>query len=157
MANMAKLVTLAKEINEIKSTLKSVVLIEALILWSLLNGCAPPPQSVQESRMYAPEAIREDFTTLYQNLQASAYDLFIYTDKAEYDVEYERLLGTITEPMTAHEVSRLFQSFVVMAKMSHCTLEFPIEAFRDWYESGGHFIPFDVVFDGDRVLIAVDW
>lgn len=126
----------------------------ALLAGSLL--ALRPPQ-VQEGRTYSPEVIREDFATLYRNLEDSAYDLFIYTTKAELDAEYERLLGTITKPMTAHEVARLFQSFVVMARMSHCTMGFPVEAFREWYRSGGHFFPFDLVFDGERPLIATDW
>jgi C-terminal processing protease CtpA/Prc len=114
-------------------------------------------QSTQELQTYTPEAIREDFATLYRNLQDSAYDLFIFTDKTEFDAEYERLLSTLTEPMTAHEVSKLFQSFVVKAKISHCTIQFPIGAFREWYGAGGRFFPFDLVFDGDRPLISVDW
>jgi len=132
----------------------SVLTVLSPAVWWLLGF---EPARAQQPAQFPPEAIRGDFATLYQNLKASAYDLFIYTDKTEFDAEYERLLGTITEPMTAHEVSRLFQSFVVMAKISHCTIEFPIEAFRDWYRSGGHFFPFDLVFDGDRALIAVDW
>lgn len=141
------------------SVRRFAALFMALPLWILLTGgsFAPDVQAYQESQTYPPEAVREDFATLYRDLEASAYDLFIYTDKTEFDAEYERLLGTITEPMTAHEVNRLFQSFVVMAKISHCSMGFPSEAFRDWYQSGGHFFPFDLVFDGDRAFIATDW
>lgn len=111
----------------------------------------------QEPERFPPEAIIEDFSTLYRDLQDSAYDLFIYTEKAEFDAEYERILGTITEPMTAHEVGRLFLPFVVMARMSHCSIEMPSGAYRDWYRSGGRWFPFDLAFDGVQARIAVDW
>ncbi len=105
-------------------------------------------------RTYSPETIREDLATLYHDLEVSPYDLFIFTDKTELDTEYERLLGTITEPMTTRDAARMFQSFVVKAKISHLTVEFPVEAFREWYRAGGRLFPFDLVFDGDRPLIA---
>ncbi len=103
-----------------------VVVLGALTMCVPFAGCRTTPQPDQATRTYSPRAIRDDFATLYRTLQDSAYDLFIYTDKTVLDAEYERLLDTITDPMSAHEVSRLFQSFVVMARMSHCTIEFPI-------------------------------
>lgn len=139
------------------SAQRLAVVLGTLTVCSAFAGCRSSPQPAQPTLTYSARAIRDDFATLYRTLQDSAYDLFIYTDKTVLDAEYERLLGTITEPMSAHEVSRLFQSFVVMARMSHCTIEFPIEAYRDWYRSGGRLLPFDIIFSGDRVLIAVDW
>jgi hypothetical protein len=135
------------------------ILFPALILCILLTvgRSASASEPAQEGKTYSPEAVREDFATLYRNLEASAYDLFIHTDKTEFDAEYERLLGTITGPMTALEASRLFQSFVVLARISHCTIQFPVEAFQEWYRSGGRFFPFDLTFDGKRAFIVFDW
>lgn len=112
---------------------------------------------LQQPERYPPEAIREDFATLYRDLQDSAYDLFLFTEKAEFDAEYEKIMGSITEPMTGHQVGRLFQPFAVMANISHCTMSIPTAAYRAWYRSGGHWFPFDLVFDGERALIGTDW
>ena len=127
--------------------------------WILLAGwvCDSASEPGQQAQTYPPETIREDFATLYRDLQDSAYDLFIFTDKSEYDAEYERLLAAITEPMTAKEADQLFQSFVVMAKMSHCTVQLPVDEYREWYRAGGRWFPFDLVLDGERPLIATDW
>lgn len=106
---------------------------------------------------YSVEEIREDFAYLYETLQASTYDLFLNTEKSDFDREYERIYNSISEPMTYLQINRLFQPFVALAGFSHCTLDFPSVAYRRWYEDGGRFFPFDITFAGDRMLVLINW
>lgn len=107
--------------------------------------------------LYSPEAIREDFEYLYETLQATAYDLFLNTEKSNFDKEYKRIHDSIREPMSYLQANRLFQPFVALARFSHCKVDFPSAAFEKWYREGGHFFPFDITFAGDRMLVTANW
>lgn len=111
----------------------------------------------KEPVVYSAEAVREDLGFLYETLQASTYDLFLNTSKTEYDKAFEELLNSITGPMTYLEISRLFEPFVVLAGFTHCTLNFPSEAFQQFSDNGGRFIPFEISFWKGKVLISANW
>jgi len=108
-------------------------------------------------RLYSVNEVREDFSYLYETLQISSYDLFLNTKKPEYDSAFRQVLDSISGPMSLLEVSRLFQPFVILAGFSHCALEFPSEPYRQFYQNGGHWFPFEIIFQGDKVLIAANW
>jgi hypothetical protein len=110
----------------------------ALILVCLLtspitiNGAENIPSN--EPILYSVEAVREDFSFLYETLQISSYDLFLNTTRTDYDNAFEQVMNSITDPMTYLEINRLFQPFVVLAGFSHCALDFPSEVYQRFYQ-----------------------
>ena len=133
----------------------------ALILICLLtppittNGAENLPSN--EPVTYSAEAVREDLAFLYKTLQISSYDLFLNTTKTDYDKAFEQVMNSITGPMTYLEINRLFKPFVVLAGFFHCTLDFPSEVYRQFKQSGGRLIPFEISFWGGKVLLSANW
>jgi len=129
----------------------------ALVLISLFahpvttHGAEDPPSNGPV--VYSAESVREDLAFLYYTLEASIYDLFINTSKADYDRAFKQAMESITGPMTYLEVSRLVRPFVVLAGFSHCTSYFPSEAYEQFGQNGGRFIPFEISFWQGKVLI----
>jgi hypothetical protein len=132
----------------------------ALILIFLLtppiatNGAENLPSN--EPITYSAEAVREDLVFLYETLQISTYDLFLNTPKTDYDNAFEQVMNSITGPMTEHEINRLFKPFVVLAGFSHCTVDFPSEAYRQFKQNGGRLIPFKINFWEGKVLLSAN-
>lgn len=106
---------------------------------------------------YSAEAVREDLAFLYETLQASSYDLFLNTSKTDYDRAFEQAMSSITGPMTYLEVSRLVRPFVVRAGFVHLWSDFPSGEYRQFRESGGRLIPFDIGFWEGKVLLTANW
>ena len=120
------------------------LLIFLLVLPLTTNGAEAPPTNAPLT--YPAQAVRDDLAFLYETLQVSTYDLFLNASKADYDKAYEQAMGSITGPMTYLEVSRLVRPFVVLAGFSHCTSYFPSEAYEQFHQNGGKFIPFEISF-----------
>lgn len=119
------------------------------------NGAENLPSS--EPAVYSAEAAREDLAFLYETLQISTYDLFLNTSKTDYDNAFEQVMNSITGPMTYLEISRLFEPFVTLAGFTHCTSYFPSEAYRQFHENGGRFIPIEISFREGKVLLSANW
>jgi C-terminal processing protease CtpA/Prc len=133
----------------------ALVLIYQLALPITANGAENLPSN--EPGPYSAEAVREDFAYLYETLQISSYNLFLNTNKPDYDRAFEQVMNSITGPMTFLEINRLFQPFVVLAGFSHCVLDFPSETYQRFYQNGGRWIPFEISFRGDKVLLSANW
>ena len=74
--------------------------------------------------------IVEDFEYLYKNLEASHYNLYVNQSKETFDAEYERIIETIPRSLTILEIYRLFQPFVALSGMEHCTTVIPVDAIK---------------------------
>jgi hypothetical protein len=98
---------------------------------------------LDEVTRYSRSDVRAELAYLYDTLQAVSYDLYRVTAKPEFDEAYKDLYESISAPLTALDINRRFQPFIALAGLSHCKIEFPSEAYRHWYESGGKFFPLD--------------
>ena len=58
------------------------------------------------SATFSPEEVRQDLKFLYETLQASHYDLFAHTPKADYDRAYQQAYDAIKQPMDDLEAYR---------------------------------------------------
>jgi len=121
------------------------------------NGTAARKNDSDEVTRYSEEEVHAELTYLYETLQAVSYDLYRTTSKSEFDEAFNALHRSITAPMTALEINRQFQSFVVLAGLSHCQIEYPSDAYRQWYQGGGKFFPFDIAFSDNRAIIVANW
>ncbi len=133
----------------------ALVLIFLFIHPITTNGAESLPSN--EPVVYSAETVREDLAFLYETLQISSYDLFLNTTKADYDRAFEQVMNSITGPMTYLEISRLFEPFVSLAGFTHCTSYFPSEAYKQFHENGGRFIPFEISFWEGKVLLSANW
>ena len=123
----------------------------------LLAACASDcGAQIAGAPRYSAEALREDFATLYEGLQASHYDLFANTPRPAFDEAYERMRTEIDGPMTALEARVLFQRFVALSHVAHARLDFPSAEFGAYREAGGVAFPLSTRTDGGRIFVAQD-
>jgi hypothetical protein len=117
--------------------LRNLALLAAFLLASSTRMAAGDVGNLGEVIRYSRADVRAELTYLYDTLQAVSYDLYRVTAKPEFDEAYKDLYESISEPLTALDINRRFQPFIALAGLSHCKIEFPSEAYRHWYESGG--------------------
>ena len=129
-----------------------------LVMLSLSTATFGFSQAPEEARLkmqqYTAAQVREDFHYLHQTLQTSSYNLYETTPKVAFDREFQRIDSLLNRTFTKIEVIRLFQRFVVLSRLGHCTMDPPFWDVYDIYKgNGGTLFPFDVRINGAHVLI----
>jgi hypothetical protein len=128
----------------------------------LLAGAVPGPhaaiaQQATPNEKFSPSAVRADFEYLYKTLQGTHYDLYVSTPKEVFDRAFVRTTRRINKPMTQMEVHRVFQPFVALSKLAHCSLGFPYGAYGQYRMDGGRVFPFELVILGRRTFVKENY
>ncbi|WDF57177.1 S41 family peptidase [Mucilaginibacter sp. KACC 22063] len=112
-------------------------------------------QQAKQPAFYAAKEVREDFHYLYTTLQQNHYNLFVNTPKKEYDQAYRELEGKIKDHMSLIEVNRLFQPFIALSGLAHCSIAFPFRpAYLDYLKQGGKVFPLDIAVNHEQVYVT---
>ncbi len=105
-----------------------------------------------QTKTFSHTEIVEDFKFLYENLEASHYDLFTNTSKQKYDKVYRSKLESITDSMSSQQALRLFQPFVALDQHAHCQI-LPFNLYGEYYENNGTVFPLNLCFRNDKVYV----
>ncbi len=105
-------------------------------------------------KKYSPEEVKADLKYLYQTLQDSHYNLFVFTKKKTFDEAYQKMQASIKDSMDFITINRLFQPFIAMSGLAHCN-SYPFSpAYVDYAKQGGTVFPFNVSIDNGRMWIS---
>ena len=134
----------------------------ALGLLGMVYSCFAQKTSLFAIQLpaYSAVAVSHDLDYVYQTLQASTYNLFVTTPKAVYDREFNRLKASLVgqDSLSQVETSKLFQRFVALAQLEHCSVAPPFGAvFTHYKASGGTLFPFTVQINGEQVIIKQNY
>ncbi|RTE86564.1 MULTISPECIES: S41 family peptidase [Gammaproteobacteria] len=110
--------------------------------------------AVTHANTFNEQQIKDDFAQLYEDLQSSSYNFFAHTDKDTFDRHYLEFQNQINGNMTQLEVHRLFLRFVALADIAHTRIDFPIQFFREFLNSGGKTLPLSIRVEADSVIIT---
>lgn len=125
----------------------------ALLLSALPITAATPAK--KDTRLYSPEEVRADLREMYQQLQASHFDLFARRPKAEYDARFEQTLRLLDRPMSLFEVEVAFEKFAAFGRVAHARVDFPAADFAAYREADGKILPLFVrVSEGGAVYVT---
>jgi C-terminal processing protease CtpA/Prc len=103
---------------------------------------------------FSPERIRRDLSFLYETLQASHYDLFVHTTKADYTDAYEQALGRVDRPLDPREAYRILQPFAALAGVAHCNVGLPFQTvYVPHVMQEGKVVPFDITFSDGKAFV----
>lgn len=112
----------------------------------------------QPVTLFSPREIRNDLEYLRKTLEASHYDFYALTEKEVLDSLYNKLEMSIHDSLSALQVFRLFQPYVVASKMSHCYMDYPWnDYFGDYIPRGGTVFPMDLYFLNNKVRIKANF
>ena len=99
--------------------MKKIIVFTLLLGWTSLLFA-------QNQAKFSKKQLRQDLKYLYQTLQKTHYNLYATTPKKAYDKAYRVLRQSLKDSLTLLETYRVFQPFVALAKMGHCTTDHPI-------------------------------
>ncbi len=107
----------------------------------------------QGSRIFSAEELRDDFKYLYKTLDATHYDLYANTEKEVFDQEYKKIYDSINDSLSLIQINRLFQPFVALCRLGHCSLEPPFSSYGSYLQNGGTVFPLNVYFKDKQVFV----
>ncbi|MEM1180043.1 MAG: S41 family peptidase [Acidobacteriota bacterium] len=115
-----------------------------------VQGADPEPAAAT----FTPEQLREDFTTLYGQLEEAHFNLYVHASKADYDARFKADLAALDRPLDSFETATTFQRFMAFGRIGHARIDTPSGAYGDYRAGGGTAPPFFFrVIDG-RVLVT---
>lgn len=107
---------------------------------------------------FSQQDVLHDFDELYQSLIDTHYDPFAYTPESEFQSHFKALRATINEPSYGKkDVVTLFQQLVSQLQNGHTEIEFPIDAYFAYVESGGTLFPLDLAFEEGKALVRANY
>ncbi len=99
------------------------------------------------------DALRADFTQLYQSLQEAHFDVYANLSKQQYDNHFTEYLAGITQPMTDAEARLYFQRFVALGDVAHANIALPVDNYLAFRENGGRSLPLFPAIRGKRIFV----
>ena len=123
------------------------------VIWLLFSLSSPAADTTAAETLSAKQ-VREDFTELYQTLQAAHANLYAHQSKAEYDALYKRMLESFTKPLTRTETEIAFQRFVAFGRVAHARIDGLQIRFGSYRQQGGRALPIGVRIQDGAVWIA---
>lgn len=133
----------------------------ALLLGSLLAvpACSAPPPTDPRTADAAPvatipaAALREDFDTLYAQLQAAHYDLFARRTKTDYDALYASMRRELSGPLSPDDARLRFTRFVAYGRVAHARIDLPVDRWAAFRDAGGRALPLALRVEGEDVFV----
>lgn len=114
--------------------------------------------SAQNKTKFSKKQLKKDLAYLYKTLKKTHYDLYAFTHKKAYDKAYRQLRRSFKDSLNVMETYRLFQPFVALAKMAHCTTNYPFQrAYGTFIGEGGKLFPLNVTVYKEKAYIKVNY
>ena len=128
-----------------------------LIVFTLCLGWAPWLLA-QTQPKFSKKQLRQDLKYLYQTLQKTHYNLYATTSKKAYDKAYRVLRHSLKDSLTLLETYQVFQPFVALAKMGHCTTDHPFQrAYGPFLKGRGKVFPLNITIDKGKALVKTNY
>lgn len=108
----------------------------------------------QTTAKFSSQLVREDFDYLYESLQSTHYNLFVFQSKKKYDSLYNQLrLNIYGDSLTQLQTVTLYQRLASFANTGHCEIDFPAKSYIDYAYAGGTVFPLELAFEKGKVYI----
>lgn len=131
--------------------MKKIIVFTLLLGWTSLLFA-------QNQAKFSKKQLRQDLKYLYQTLQKTHYNLYATTPKKAYDKAYRVLRQSLKDSLTLLETYRVFQPFVALAKMGHCTTDHPFRrAYGPFLKNGGKVFPLNITIDQGEALVKTNY
>jgi len=136
---------------------KPYLLMKKLIVFTLCLGWVSGLLA-QTQPKFSKKQLRHDLKYLYKTLQETHYNLYATTSKKAYDKAYWVLRQSLKDSLTLLETYRVFQPFVALAKMGHCTTDHPFQrSYEPFLKGGGKVFPLNITIDQGKALVKTNY
>lgn len=145
--------------NNIVSTMKLISFFLLLLTYSLSVAVDAANQqsantAAKPESLIAVADLKADLQQLYAGLQMAHADLYANTGKQVYDGHFDKLMASITQPMSRLEAAIMLQKFVAVGKVAHARIDYLSEAFEQYRSAGGKALPIYVRIDEGRWTVT---
>ena len=110
------------------------------------------------AQQFSKEEVLSDLTYLRSSLEATHFDLYGHTTKAEFEKNFKAVKAQIRkDSFSLKEVTNLFQRVVAATNNAHTRVPFPVPSYIAYFEAGGTVFPLEVAIENDEVYIRKNW
>ena len=107
---------------------------------------------------FSKQEVIHDLEILRKSLVETHYNVYAYTSKATFQSTYEEVKGKIKkDSLTLLETTNLFQQLISVVNNGHTSIDFPIQPYIAYAQSGGTLFPLEIAFEYDKALVRKNW
>lgn len=107
---------------------------------------------------FSKKNVLEDLESLKTVLETSHYDLFAYTNKKDYTATYATIKDQIRQDsLTLLQTTNLFQQLTTIVNNGHTYIDFPIQPYIQYVQSGGTLFPLEIAFENGKAYVRKNW
>jgi hypothetical protein len=112
-------------------------------------------QQYNPGRTYSVAELRDDFRLLRDSLEKKHPNLYLYTPKTAFDIFFDSLYNSITQPLTDLEFYHTITLLNAKIKNGH-TMLLPGDSTMAWLNHNGKFFPFYVRVAGNHLYVNMN-
>ena len=128
----------------------SLIIINCLFVLTIY----PQNDKPKKERKFSASEIKQDLQFLYENLEASHYNLFLNSEKKEFDDRFAQIQNSARDSMTLLEAYRQLQPFTALSELSHCNIGMPFAiSYRKFVGEKGKLFPLTVSIRKNRMFV----
>ena len=122
--------------------------------WLVLLCCLYAHIAQASADSFSKSEVVSDFDELYHSLISTHYNPYAYVSEHEFKVHYQTLRAQISQSrFSDKDVITLFQKLITRLRNGHTEIEFPVQAYFNYAESGGTLFPFDIAIEDGKALV----
>ena len=114
--------------------------------------------SQKKDKKFSKKEILTDLTYLYESLEDAHYNLYAYTSKKAFKKNFCSIQKSITkDSLNTLEATSLFQKIISKANNGHTEIDFPVQPYLKYGDTGGTLFPLEIAFENNKALIRKNW
>ncbi|MEM6299913.1 MAG: S41 family peptidase, partial [Bacteroidota bacterium] len=114
--------------------------------------------SVNAQNQFSKAQVLDDLSFLKNSLEESHYNLYAYTSKEKFNQNYQAIKESIQQDsLSSLTVTSLFQRVISKANVGHTYIDFPVQPYVNYGETGGTLFPLEIAFENGKPLVRKNW
>lgn len=98
--------------------------------------------------------VKADLECLYKTLEDAQYNLYAYVSKSKYDKAYQAIYKSINkDSLSLLETTKLFQKLAATGNVGHSEIDFPVQSYIAFAQSGGAVFPLELAFEDGKAFV----
>lgn len=110
--------------------------------------------SYSQTQEFGKKEVLEDLDTLKDLLEKSHYNLYAYTPKKEFDINFEEVKNSLEQDsISLKGAVGIFQKVISKANTGHAEIDFPAQSYIDFVQKKGKIFPLEIALEDDKAYI----
>lgn len=107
---------------------------------------------------FSKEEVLKDLDTLKALLEKSHYNLYAYTPKKEFDLNFDEVKNSVEkDSISFKEAVGIFQRVISKANTGHAEIDFPAKSYIDFVQKDGRIFPLEIALEDGKAYIRKNY